>query len=198
MNSRSSLCKSYAWLISGGLLLTVLVTDARSQEVKPEAYKGEVAQARSLRSSVTALQSEVDSLKRANRELKRRLDQLAEIVPSIRDRDKVGLDPGESPVQTPTSDRVAEIREALRFSEDVMRIVEPELDVLRTRVISLEQRYGGHTHEYIAPPGVGWATWTNIQRIAEDCPDCLFPFRDQSKYKGISDSGHNETTGPNQ
>lgn len=196
MNARIPLGQLSTWLVFAGLGLTTSITDAASQQVEPEAITADAGQLRSLLSSVAVLRSRVEALERTNRDLTRRLDAFARRVPGERGEDELAVEPGTPAVETPTPGQVAEVREGLRFGEEVMRIVEPALAPLRQRVSFLEEQYESHAHKYISPPGMGWATWPALQSVIENCSGCLFPFKNQDKYGDGSSSGYLETTRP--
>lgn len=194
MDIRTRVSKSSTWVVvlvvAMGLWLVTRVALADPQGIRPEATVADPGQIRSLQSSVAALRSQVESLERANRELAQKLDELARQRPGDRGGDGTGLG-------APTPGQVDEVREGLRTSDEVMRIVEPRLAALRERMAALEKRHEGHAHQYISPPSMGWATWTNIQDFGDTCPGCLLPFKSPEKARP-GGSGYLETSGPSE
>jgi hypothetical protein len=132
-----------------------------------------------LDGSLAQLRGRVDSLQRANDKLARDLSRLRQLERQLAEI--------ERRVETPAPpERGSEARERreghadwLRFEQDVLRAVEPELAPLRDLL--------DHTHAY-ARAGGGWMNPEDLP----NCQDCLIRFRSSQ----IPASQGHPNTGP--
>ena len=173
-----TLVLAIAWVGIGVVLLPGLA--AHAQQNGPAARTArDAARVQQLESNVTALRGKVDSMRQTNQQLTR---QLSQVVPRIDQLEKqlAALTrklPTQGSERTKADAKAAgDTRKAaadwMRFRDDVLKVVEPELAPLRAL---LDHR---HTHEDRFTTG-GWAK----RNALANCPDCLIRFTSDSTPK---------------
>lgn len=195
MKVREVVPSRIGWSVAMGLCVLIYATEARSQQVNPDVAAVGVERIGSLQASVASLRGQVEALERSNRELQRRLDDLAAQRFGAPSEGKPPPGPQGPGIERPPSQPEAELQAWLEFQADVLRAVEPELTRVRGEIAALESRHAQHVHDYMPPPPVGWANWLTVERFSESCPGCLIPFVSPEKATG-SGGGHRETSGP--
>jgi len=166
---------TFAAALCMGLIVALQAGGSTAQTTQRE-IGARAAQLATLDKQVTDLRGQVLTLERVNQKLEQSLSRLQKRVDAlVKPSDGTGS-PGRAAAEDPPRSSA----EWVRFREDVLRAVEPELKPFR----GLLATFPNHRHEYGGSSG----GWMKLETVL-NCKTCLIRVASPSSGSGYSTTG---------